>query len=80
MTPIKPGLAVRLQRAVTRLATLALLVAAGIIAAKYVISERLDEGIRARVETELRKNYPDLDVRVKSARRVQGKEIGRAHV
>ncbi len=75
MTPIKPSLAVRLQRAVTRLATLALLVAAGIIAAKYVISERLDEGIRARVETELRKNYPNLDVRVKSARRVQGKGI-----
>lgn len=75
MTSLKPSLAVRLQRAITRLATLALLVAAGIIAAKYVICERLDEGIRARVEAELRKNYPALDVRVKSARRVQGKGI-----
>jgi hypothetical protein len=75
MTPIKPSIAVRLQRAITRLATLALLAAAGIIAAKYVICERLDEGIRARVETELRRNYPALDVHVKSARRVQGKGI-----
>ena len=75
MTPIKSSLAVRLQRAITRLATLALLAAAGVIAAKYVICERLDEGIRARVETELRRNYPALDVHVKSARRVQGKGI-----
>jgi hypothetical protein len=75
MIPIKPSIAVRLQRAITRLATLALLAAAGVIAAKYVICERLDEGIRARVETELRRNYPALDVHVKSARRVQGKGI-----
>ena len=75
MTSVKSSLAVRLQRAITGLATIALLVAAGVIAAKYVICERLDEGIRARVEAELRKNYPALDVQVKSARRVQGKGI-----
>jgi hypothetical protein len=75
MIPIKSSLAARLQRAITRLATLALLAAAGIVAAKYVICERLDEGIRARVETELRRNYPALEVHVKSARRVQGKGI-----
>lgn len=75
MTAAKSNLLVRLQRAVTRLATLALLVAAGVIAAKYILSERLDEGIRVRVEAELRRSYPALDVRVKSARRVQGKGI-----
>ena len=75
MTSVKSSFAVRLQRAITGLATIALLVAAGVIAAKYVICERLDEGIRARVEAELRKNYPALDVQVKSARRVQGKGI-----
>lgn len=75
MSSFKTSFAVRLQRAITRLATLALLVAAGVIAAKYVVSERLDEGIRARVEAELRRNYPALEVRVKSARRVQGKGI-----
>jgi hypothetical protein len=75
MTSAKSSIVVRLQRALMRLAMLALLVAAGVIAAKYVLSERLDEGIRACVETELRKNYPGLDVRVKSARRVQGKGI-----
>lgn len=75
MTSIRSSLAVRLKRAIMSLATLALLVAAGVIAAKYVLSERLDEGIRARVEAELRKNYPALDVQVKSARRVQGKGI-----
>ena len=48
MNSFKSSFAVRLQRALTRLATLALLVAAGVIAAKYVVSERLDEGIRAR--------------------------------
>jgi hypothetical protein len=73
--PTQSSLAVRLQRAFTLLATIALLAVAGVIAAKYVISERLDEGIRARVEAELRLNYPTLDVRVKSARRVQGKGI-----
>ncbi|MFN0021033.1 MAG: hypothetical protein ACKVP0_22470 [Pirellulaceae bacterium] len=75
MTSPKPSLAVRLQRAITRLATLALLVAAGVIAAKYVFSERLDEGIRSRVEAELRRNYPGLEVHVKAARRIQGKGI-----
>ncbi|MCE9524652.1 MAG: AsmA-like C-terminal region-containing protein, partial [Planctomycetales bacterium] len=75
MTSPKPSLAVRLQRAITRLATLALLVAAGVIAAKYVFSERLDEGIRSRIEAELRRNYPALEVHVKAARRVQGKGI-----
>ncbi len=75
MILIKSTIAVRLQRAITRLATLALLVGAGVVAAKYVICERLDEGIRARVETELRRNYPALEVHVKSARRVQGKGI-----
>jgi len=75
MSSFKSCFVVRLQRALTRLGTLALLVAAGVIAAKYVVSERLDEGIRSRVEAELRRNYPALDVRVKSARRAQGKGI-----
>src|SRR5205085_2552029 len=55
----------RLRRAVARLATFALLVVAGVIAAKYVIFERLDEGIRSRVEAELRTHYRQLEVRVK---------------
>ena len=75
MSSYKSSFVVRLQRALTRLATLALLVAAGVIAAKYVVSERLDEGIRSRVEAELRRSYPAFEVRVKSARRVQGKGI-----
>ena len=75
MTSAKSNLFRRSQRALMRLSTLALLVAAGVIAAKYVLSERLDEGIRARVEAELRSCYPGLEVRVKSARRVQGKGI-----
>lgn len=75
MSLSKPSLAIRFQRAITRLGTLALLVAAGIIAAKYMLAERLDEGIRVRVEGELKRNYPALDIHVRSARRVAGKGI-----
>jgi hypothetical protein len=65
----------RCVRSLRRLAVLALLLAVGGVALKYWSFDRIDDEVRRRVEQELAARFPHLAVRVKSARRVQGKGI-----
>ena len=71
----KPRFLVRLRRTSRRLGFFALLLAAALVAVKYWGYDKLDDEVRARVEQRLREQFPELVVKVRSARRVQGKGI-----
>src|SRR5688572_5325427 len=71
----KPCLAIRLRRSVRRLGFLGLLAAVTLVALKYWGFSKLDDEVRDRVEERLRACYPELIVKVNSARRLEGRGI-----
>src|SRR5687768_2542014 len=73
--PLAPSLLSRFFRFVKRLVMLALLVAAVAVAAWFYGYDKLDEQIRAQVETQLREHYQGLVVSVRSARRIEGQGV-----
>ncbi len=52
-----------------------LVCAASVVVFRQLIVDRLDEEIRVRVESRLAAHYPDLEVRIDGARRIEGKGI-----
>src|SRR5437899_192671 len=71
----KPCFGVRFCAELKRLAVLAIMVGLLVIAGKHYCFDRLNEEIRARVETLLREHYQGLSVTVKSARRIAGQGV-----
>jgi hypothetical protein len=73
--PTKRPLVWRLCGEFKRLAVLAALAAAVFVAGKYYLVDRLNEEIRARVESQLAEHYRGLGVSIDSARRIAGEGI-----
>ena len=71
----KPCFALRFCAEIKRLTVLAVLLGLVVIAGKYYGFDRLNEEIRARVESQLREHYQGLSVTVKSARRIAGQGV-----
>lgn len=73
--PRKPCFTARLCLEMKRLALLAGVAALVLGAVKYYWYDRLDEQVRRHVEKVLLDRYPDLEITVKSARRIAGRGL-----
>src|SRR3954471_24208750 len=71
----KPCFGTRLCAELKRLVLLTIIAGLLVIAAKYYGFDRLNEEIRAGVETQLRTHYQGLSVSVRSARRIAGRGV-----
>ncbi|MFW6171999.1 MAG: hypothetical protein ACODAD_16045 [Planctomycetota bacterium] len=71
----RPGLLTRLNSYVRWLLFALLVCAAGGMVGRQVIIKWLDDAIRVRVQSMLAAHYPDMDVRIEAARRIEGKGI-----
>lgn len=52
-----------------------LVCAAGLVVFRQIVTDRLDEEIRARLESMFASHYTDMEVRISGARRIEGKGI-----
>ena len=69
------GFFARCSSLVRWLLFLLLVSAAAAVVFRYVLTTQLDERIRKHIESQFADHYPDLDVKIQSARRVAGKGI-----
>ncbi|MFO7907599.1 MAG: AsmA-like C-terminal region-containing protein [Planctomycetota bacterium] len=71
----RPGLLTRLNSYVRWLLFALLVCAAGAMVCRQVVINWLDDAIRARLQSMVAAHYPDMDVRIQGARRIEGRGI-----
>ena len=74
------GFIARFSSLVRWLLFLLLVSAAAAVVFRHVVTTQLDEQIRKHIESQFAGHYPDLDVKIQSARRVAGKGIEIRHL